>query len=86
MKRDLELFRNILSQIEDSDEFYVSKLTDYHDYDKFANNLMLLEEADLITGRLEFRADGKLYSYKVRLTNKGYEYIALAKNNSIWFV
>lgn len=85
MKRDLDLFRSILSSIEESEEFYVDTIDiEVYDEDIISNHLVLLKEEDLIEGDMHFASDGKLYGFELRLTNKGYEYIALAKNDTIW--
>lgn len=85
MKRDLDLFRSILTEIENSPRLYVKVLNiDGYDKDTIANHLVLLEEASLIEGKLIYAEGGKLWSFDIRLTNEGYEYIALAKNNTLW--
>lgn len=86
MKRDLELIRCILKDMESSEGFWFYKVTPegYEDEDIINNHLVLMHEAGLIEGNFHESENGHIHSYEVRMTNYGYDYISMAKNDSIW--
>ena len=86
MKRDLDLIKYICSNIEESSSFYVTNVDPKGEYsiEQIHNHLILLYEVGYIEGKITKSESGKIFSYRVRLTNEGYEFIELAKNNTVW--
>lgn len=86
MKRDLELIRIILLQIEQhvvlepfdmQIDGYEQGLVNFH--------LQLLDEAGLIEIFLDKDETGSiLIAQPIRITWNGYEFLDMARNNSIW--
>lgn len=86
MKRDINLIRNILIDMESTEGFWFYKVTPqgYEDEDIIKNHLVLMDEAGLIEGNFRESESGHIHSYEVRMTNYGYDYISMAKNETVW--
>lgn len=87
MKRDMDLVRKILLQIE---EEYVSTALfdiDIAGYEKetIAYHCKIMHEAGMVSGYSPFYADGKLYSFRVSgLTWEGNDYLDKVRDDSMW--
>ncbi|MEB3189829.1 MAG: DUF2513 domain-containing protein [Snowella sp.] len=89
MKRNFSLIRRILLDIENMPVGKVISHFDYDDFDRLvvATHIKLLIDAKLLDGYLEDGFyDGSLkISYCINgLTWEGYEFLANAKNDTIW--
>lgn len=84
MKRDLDLVREILSEIEDHDpnRFFVVKV-DGHSTDEVAYHVMLLDEADYIEAQSIPTTDGMIWKAR-RLTWAGHEFLEAARDDTRW--
>jgi hypothetical protein len=84
MKRDMDLIRDILLEIEANDD--VPSLDEKDD--RYLQHLLLLQEAGLIAGVAVCVCDrGELYPQKInrpRLTWQGHEFLDAARNDTIW--
>lgn len=85
MKRDMDLIRKILFQIEKEstglDQLYI-RLDGYPDQD-VQFHIMLLVEADLIKA-LDFSGGDALHFMPIRLTWAGYEFLDAARDDTRW--
>jgi hypothetical protein len=91
MKRDMELFRSIMLNIENTDDF--GEPADFAvDRKTFIGHVALIDDAGFLTG-VEFDhqlpdEDGCELTLSVishlRLTNAGHEFIAAARNPTNW--
>ena len=86
MKRDLELIRNILIKIESRELLEPFDLQiDGYEQDLVNYHLQLLDEAGLIEIILERDESGIIITAQpIRITWNGYEFLDMARNNSIW--
>ncbi|MDA0674389.1 MAG: DUF2513 domain-containing protein [Cyanobacteria bacterium] len=91
MKRDLELFKKILIQVEELPIGQIldsSKNIEGYEQEIVAEHVRLLEEANFIEaqismGYLNGVAVARRYSI-TRLLNDGHDFVANAKNPAIW--
>lgn len=93
MKRNLDLVRNILLALEESNDFQVpvdSLLESLSQYDRreVLWNVLVLEDAGLVTLR-KIRTDSWLVKPEdtidaVRISWAGHEFLAAAMNDSVW--
>lgn len=86
MKRDLDLIRNILFAIEDSNSIdaalTLNGLAQLHqDQDLILYHVFLLNDAGLIIGIIDETAP---YISIARLTNEGHDYLDTIRDDSIW--
>ncbi|RLI51233.1 MAG: hypothetical protein DRP09_19445 [Candidatus Thorarchaeota archaeon] len=87
MKRDMELIRKILLQIEkapyqhtnDTVNLEIEESTN----DKINYHVLLLAEAELIEA-ISFSGDDRVICFPTRLTWKGHEFLDLSRNEKIW--
>lgn len=88
MKRDMDLIRKILFEIERLYPFkdYRLETIEIENYDNFTiyYHLCLLKEADLIEGTEEPTINSQREFYPTRLTWKGYDFLDAARNDTIW--
>ena len=88
MKRDLDLIRTILARVEDADDFTVkcaNLANDSHDEASVARHVQLLEEAGYLRANLLIaEGRGACGGTIERLTWAGHEFIASARNDTIW--
>lgn len=87
MKRDMDLCRKILFEIEKSsyegeDGVFDFKVEEY-DRDEVSFHAMLLDEAGLITAR-NLNANLVGWWIPIRLTWEGYEFLDAARDNARW--
>lgn len=91
MKRDLDLIREILLEIEKENTPNVSvenlfkKDFKKDSEDILSEHILLLSEADFIDSMHETLENGKMiFVGNVRITWKGYEFLEQIRNDSIW--
>jgi len=89
MIRDIELMRKILFTIEKEfkpGQGYISKLTiDGYDMQVTGEHCQLLVDAGLIRNYKPSYADDRLLFFSVgNLTNQGYDFLELVRNNKVW--
>jgi hypothetical protein len=90
MRRDMELVRKLLIYFDDKpDEQHVKvadiKIDGYDDTLVLDYHMILLYEAGLIAGEPQKSGTGRIVSVlPFRLTWNGHEFIAAARNDSIW--
>ncbi len=87
MKRDMDLIKKILLEFEAVNIFPVpeGKMTvEGYDNDLVDYHVVLLEEAGLITGDINFSESGHMYNCSLRLTWDGHEFLDAAKNEGLW--
>ena len=87
MKRDFELIRNLLNQLEDLPACTsVSELNaEGFSSQEIMEHVELLLDADFLRGKIIPSTDGKPQKYLIhRITWAGHEFIALAKNDTMW--
>ena len=86
MKRDLELIRKILEEIETNDKTYANEMEiDGYDSNTIAFHIDLLNEAGYVKAIIEYEANGGYASaFAERLTWQGYEFLELSRNNTLW--
>jgi len=88
MKRDLELIRQILLRIEETDDIQLL-FDEYNERHRLIQyHLLLLREADLIAGLVVVECDGgelvtQIVS-KPRLTWSGHEFLDVARDETTW--
>ena len=88
MKRDMDLARRILIEIEaapytGSPSYSISQITDF-DLEEVNYHIMLLEEIGLIKAKGLHSRGGKSKWLIERLTFEGHEFLEAAKNETIW--
>lgn len=86
MKRDLDLIRNILFAIEDSNSIDATLTLNslanlYSDLEIILYHVFLLNDAGLIIGIIDETAP---YISIARLTNDGHDYLDTIRDDSIW--
>jgi Hypothetical protein (DUF2513) len=87
MKRDFSLIRNILMTVEDAQpgEVIQNFQHDGSDARTVAEHVRLLQEADFIEADFASQLGSSEFFYAVtRLTWKGHEFLANAKNDTLW--
>lgn len=86
MKRDLDLARDILTEIEghsyDPNRSFVVKI-DGHSTEEVSYHVMLLAEAGFIEASSLVTTDGAIWKAR-RLTWEGHEFIEAAKDTTRW--
>ncbi len=86
MKRDFELIRKILREVEDSDG--LSRLTgfEYDGYDKdvVTEHIEILIEADLLRGKVTRYLNGSGSAFVTGLTWAGHDFLDSMKDEGIW--
>ena len=85
MKRDMNLIRKILLEIEKSSDFsgYIDlEIKDYTD-EEISYHILLLSEANLIVA-MDMSTIAKLDYKPVRLTWSGHEFLEAAKDDTRW--
>ena len=84
MKRDMELIRKILLQIEekcDGTGAYPLDSIEGYSYEQIVLHMDLIEEADLVNNVKKLMGGSVLVD---RLTNKGYDFLENIKNEEVW--
>jgi DNA-binding transcriptional ArsR family regulator len=87
MKRDMELVRSLLLYFEEKPDDRVAEKVVIEGYDDLTigYHLILLYEAGLIEGEREVSKSRRVIRvYPMRLTWAGHDFIAAARNESIW--
>lgn len=87
MKRDMELIRQLLMKIEESgrDDLRETDLQiDGYEPRSVMYHIELLEEADLIKAEILRSTSGTLGAVVERLTWDGHEFLAAARNETVW--
>ena len=87
MKRDMDLIRHIMIQIEDKYETTALYNLEIEGYtkDQVATHCKMLYEAGLISDYKSEYADNRLYRFGVgNLTWDGYDYLDKIRDDSIW--
>jgi len=85
MKRDMELVRLILIEIEKQPSYFINIELIFNGYtqEEVSYHVMLLHEAGLIIA-IDASSVSDLYWIPQRLTWEGYEFLEASKNNDIW--
>jgi DNA-binding transcriptional ArsR family regulator len=85
MKRDMDLIRSILLEIEKNPQpmMWVDLLITGHTHDEISYHVMLLYEAGLIDANDVSSADGMDWKAK-RLTYQGHEFLDSAREETLW--
>jgi hypothetical protein len=87
MKRDMDLIRKMLLEIESRDDVFIPS-DDPADYRRIAYHLLQLNEGGLITGiEATESVGGELLVHvatQPRLTWAGHEFLDLARNETVW--
>lgn len=87
MKRDIELIRKMLLEIESHDNVFMPS-DDPADYQLIGHHLLLLQEGGLIAGiePIERPSGEMLVQVKThpRLTWAGHEFLDIARNDKLW--
>jgi hypothetical protein len=87
MKRDMELMRKMLFEIESCDDVFLPS-DDPTDYRLIASHLLLLQEGGLIAGIEEIERPGGELIVQVkaqpRLTWAGHEFVDAARSETLW--
>ncbi|WP_170211365.1 DUF2513 domain-containing protein [Robertmurraya siralis] len=85
MKRDLNLFKDILINLENhpKSEFIGKFNLDGIDKEFLDHHLELMRDAYLIKGEF-FYADNRLTWSSLKITNDGYDFLENAKNDKVW--
>jgi len=87
MKRDMELIRKILIYFENKPDDHLVKNLEIDGYDPkmVQHHLVMIFEAGFIAAEPErTNTDRVIKVYPFRLTWDGHEFLAAAKNDSIW--
>ncbi len=86
MKRDLDLVRKILINIESNPVFEVSQVEiEGHEFEEVAFHLLLLREAGFVDAIVEQDETGAICNALAsRLTWHGFEFLDLARNDTVW--
>jgi len=86
MKRDIDLIRSILLEMEKRDPSSPNpQITiDNYDFDTVQFHLKLLIEQNFIEGRINKYANGKIACFPLNLTWQGYDFLDAARDNSVW--
>jgi hypothetical protein len=87
MKRDMELIRKILIYFEDKDDDHMVENLEIEEYDSITvqHHLVMLFEAGFIAAEPERTSTGRVFKvHPFRLTWEGHEFLAAARNDSIW--
>ena len=85
MKRDMELIRKILFELEGQslEERSVKVSIDGYDDQDVSYHIMLLDEASLVKG-LDLSSHSDICWFADRLTWDGYEFLEASKDDKIW--
>ena len=78
MKRDMELIRRILAEVEDSD--IIKKF----DRPEEAYNIALAKEAGLVEAEIIFAMNRPSGAFVHRLTWAGHDFLDAARNDTLW--
>jgi hypothetical protein len=86
MQRNMDLIREILVRMEAEEHAYAPKLhIDGHTDEEIGFHVWLLSDAGLIKAHnVTSHADRGPTAIPVHLTWQGYEFLAIAKNDSVW--
>ena len=86
MKRDLDLVRKILIAIEDKPNLEPEEITiQEYEFEVVAFHLLILKEAGLVDAVMSEDAAGELIgAFAIRLTWNGFEFLDLARNDTVW--
>jgi len=85
MKRDMELVRSILKQVEAKDPGF-STAWEYPDHtqDEFFEHVKLLNDAELLEAEIVPIDRGTVYANPKRLTWQGHEFLDAIKSDTVW--
>ena len=84
MKRDMELIRKILLEIEKDDKgigFYQITSMNGYSYDELYLHLCLMDDAGFFNKVQKDLSGGFMYD---RLTNRGYDFLETIRNDEVW--
>lgn len=86
MKRDMDLIRKILFEIEKFEEYHYSNPISIEGYSDgiTSYHILILHEAGLIVARDNWHEIWKSYYSPIRLTWEGHEFIDLVREDTIW--
>ena len=86
MKRDMDLIRKILIEIENSQVYPIKENIEIEGYkeDVIIFHIILLKEAGLIEADFIKNSDGSTIAEVSRLTWEGYEFLDSTRNSNIW--
>ncbi len=84
MKRDLDLIRTILLQVEEKDRRFSPEEVEGHSLEKVDYHLVLLLEAGLIGGSKFSNGFVSSSVLVTQLTWSGHDFLDAARNKSIW--
>lgn len=86
MKRDFDLLRVLLREIEDLPPGRIASAFKYDGIDKdtIAAHAALLFDAGLVKGKMRYPLKGPPQFQIAGLTWAGHDFIAVAKNDTIW--
>ena len=88
MKRDMELVRKLLFFLEEKPDHVVTERIELEGYDDvtIGHHLIILYEAGYIEGEPQVSTSSKriIRVWPNRLTWDGYEFLAAARNESVW--
>ena len=86
MKRDMDLIRNILLEVESADDLPVLRQREIEE--QYIHHLLLVQEAQLISGVVVTVCDGGEMLPdivgKIRLTWAGHEFLDAARSDTVW--
>jgi hypothetical protein len=85
MKRDMELVRSILQQVESKPPGFSAQWdTGAHTQDEFFEHVKLLKDAGLLEADVTPIDRGTVIAYPKRLTWAGHEFLDSIKNDTVW--
>jgi DNA-binding transcriptional ArsR family regulator len=85
MKRDMDLFREILKKLEDKEDIHSPIHPDIEGYsqEQISYHIELLSQEGLIDA-MDMSDDSEYYWEAINLTNSGHDFIEAAKNETVW--
>lgn len=86
MKRDLDLVRKILIAVEEKPDLEPSEISiEGYDFEVVAFHLLILKEAGLVDAEISDDAAGEIAgAFAIRLTWAGFEFLDLARTDTVW--
>ena len=86
MKRDLDLIRLILLELEKRNPILPDPNIELENYnfDTIQFHVKLLIEQNLIEGSFRKHANGKIQCFPIALTWQGYDFLDAARDNIVW--
>ena len=86
MKRDMDLARNILQQVEAKDPGFSAswECPDNHTEEEFYEHVKLLKDAGFLEADIQPTNLGTVIAIPKRLTWEGHEFLDAIKNDTVW--